>query len=115
MSIWLLEKCCNRKSAGYLFHNYDECKFYQAQYGGVIHSIQQIEDLSKVVEKSPLGLDDGIEEDTTCTSCFKFEQVGDPYFVLVMKAEKQLKTAFVISKSFYFRATTISSWKPTTA
>ena len=69
VSIGLLEKCHNRKSSGHLFHNYDECKFYQAQYGGVIHSTQQIADLSKVVEKSPLGLDDGIEEDTTCTSC----------------------------------------------
>ena len=56
--------------------------------------MQQIADLSKVVEQSELGLDDGIEGDTTCVSCFKFEQVGDPIFVLVLKAEKQLRNGF---------------------
>ena len=90
----LLDKCFNRKSVGYLFFNYDECKFYQAHHGGTIHSVQQIADLSKVVERSELGLDDGIEGDTTCVSCFKFEQVGDPIFVLVLKAEKQLRNGF---------------------
>jgi hypothetical protein len=94
VNIGLLEKCFNRKSVGYLFFNYDECKFYQAQHGGTIHSVQQIADLSKVVERSELGLDDGIEGDTTCVSCFKFEQVGDPIFVLVLKAEKQLRNGF---------------------
>ena len=42
VNIGLLEKCSNKKSVGYLFQDYEECKFYQAQYGGVIHSIQKI-------------------------------------------------------------------------
>jgi len=108
VNIGMLEKCYNRKSVGYLFHDYNECKFYQAQYGGSIHSIQQIADLSTVMEKSPLGLDDGLEGDTTCTSCYKFEEVGEPYFVLVLKADKQLKNGFRLSKSYCFKAITTS-------
>ena len=61
VNIGLLEKGYNRKSVGYLFHDYEECKYYQAQYGGVIHSIQKIEDVSEIFERSPLGLDDDIE------------------------------------------------------
>ena len=41
VNIGLLEKCSNKKSVGYLFQDYDECKFHQAQYGGSIHSIQK--------------------------------------------------------------------------
>ena len=43
VNIGLLEKCYNRKSMGYLFQDYAECKFYQAQFGGTIHCTQQIE------------------------------------------------------------------------
>ena len=66
---------------------------------------------SKVVERSELGLDGGLNGDTTCTSCFKFEQVGSPVFVLVLKAEKPLKNGFryikellLQSHNFQFRA-----------
>jgi hypothetical protein len=94
VNIGLLEKCYNRKSVGYLFSSYDECKFHQAQYGGSIHTIQKIEDVSTVLDKSPLGLDDGIDETAGQVVSFKFEQVGDPYYVLVLKAEKQLRNGF---------------------
>ena len=40
VNIGLLEKCSNKKSVGYLFQELSECKFDNAQYGGVIHSIQ---------------------------------------------------------------------------
>jgi hypothetical protein len=30
VNIGLLEKCSNKKSTGYRFQDYDECKFYQA-------------------------------------------------------------------------------------
>ena len=42
VNIGLLEKCSNKKSNGFLFQDYEECKFYQAQYGGTIHSIQKL-------------------------------------------------------------------------
>ncbi len=61
VNIGLLEKCSNKKSVGYLFQDFDECRFYQAQCGGVIHSIQKIQDVSEVLERSPLGLDDDID------------------------------------------------------
>jgi len=93
VNIGLLEKGFNRKSVGYLFHDYEECKYYQAQYGGVIHSIQKIEDVSEIFERSPLGLDEGIEVTGPVIS-YKFEHRGDPYFVLVLKAEKQLRNGF---------------------
>ena len=80
VNIGLLEKCSNKKSTGYLFQDYDECKFYQAQYGGVIHSIQKIEDVSEILERSPLGLDDDCEMIGSIVS-FKFVYCGDPYFV----------------------------------
>ncbi len=94
VNIGLLEKGYNRKSNGHLFQDYAECKFYQSQHGGDIHCVQKIADLSSVFEKSPLGLDDGLDVPTECTSCFKYEHVGDPYYVLVFKAEKQLKNGF---------------------
>ena len=93
VNIGLLEKCSNKKSVGYLFQDFDECKFYQAQHGGVIHSIQQIEDVSEVLERSPLGLDDDIDMVGSVIS-YKFVQRGDPYFVLVLKAEKRLRNGF---------------------
>jgi len=56
------------------------------------------------MDKSPLGLDDGLEGETTCTSCYKFENVGEPYFVLVLKAEKQLKNGFRFTKELLLQA-----------
>ena len=67
-------------------------------------SVQQIADLSTVMEKSPLGLDDGLEGETTRTSCYKFEEVGEPYFVLVLKADKQLKNGFRFVKELLLQA-----------
>ena len=93
VNIGLLEKGQNRKSVGYLFQDLAECKYHQAQYGGTIHMIQQIKDVSTVVERSDMGLDDDIE---LCgpTITTKFESHGEPYYVLVLKAEKQLKNGF---------------------
>ena len=93
VNIGLLEKCFNKKSTGFLFHDYDECKFYQAQCGGVIHSVQRIEDVSEVFERSPLGLDDGVDMIGPIVHV-KFEHRGSPYFVLVLKAERQLRNGF---------------------
>ena len=93
VNIGLLEKGYNRKSVGYLFHDYEECKYYQAQYGGAIHSIQKIEDVSEIFERSPLGLDDDIETTGPVIS-YKFVHQGSPYFILVLKAEKQLRNGF---------------------
>ena len=93
VNIGLLEKGYNEKSVGYLFHDYEECKYYQAQYGGVIHSIQKIEDVSEIFERSPLGLDDDIETTGPVIS-YKFVHRGSPYFILVLKAEKQLRNGF---------------------
>ncbi len=84
VNIGLLEKCSNTKSVGYLFQDYDECKFYRAQYGGVIHSIQKIEDVSEILERSPFGLDDGIDMMGPFISV-KFGHRGDPYFGFTFK------------------------------
>ena len=88
-----MEKCLNKKSIGYLFQDFDECQFYQAQYGGVIHAIQKIEDVSEVLERSPLGLDDDCDMVGSIVS-YKFVQTGSPYYVLVLKAEKRLRNGF---------------------
>jgi hypothetical protein len=44
----MLEKGYNKKSSGHLFQDYNECKFYQSQFGGVIHSIQQMKGIEEV-------------------------------------------------------------------
>jgi hypothetical protein len=93
VNIGLLEKCSNKKTIGYLFQDFDECKFYQSQYGGVIHAIQKIEDVSEVLERSPLGLDDDCDMVGSIVS-YKFVQKGCPYYVLVLKAEKRLRNGF---------------------
>ena len=58
-----------------------------------MHQIQKIEDKCIVYDKSPLGLDYGLENLGPVES-WNFEQVGEPCFVLVMKAEKQLRNGF---------------------
>jgi hypothetical protein len=73
-----------------LFQDYEECKYYQAQYGGSVHSIQKIDDASEVFERSPLGLDAGCDVIRPGVSV-KFEHRGNSYFVLVLQAEKQLR------------------------
>ena len=93
VNIGLLEKGMNRRSAGYLFKDLAECNYFQAQHGGVVHRIQEIEDHCVVYDKSPLGLDDGIDNIKPSES-WSFEQVGEPCYVLVMKAEKQLRNGF---------------------
>ena len=67
----------------FLFQDYEECKYYQAQYGGATHSVQRIEDVSEVFERSPLGLDDNFDMVGPVVSV-KFEHRGSPYFVLVL-------------------------------
>jgi len=93
VNIGLLEKSFNRKSVGDIFQDLAECKFYQAQYGGVIHSIQQIEHVKTIHEASPDGLDDGVEPCGDVVD-IKFATQGDPYHVLVIKNERQLKNGF---------------------
>jgi hypothetical protein len=89
----MLEKCFNERSSGFLFQDYTECKFYQSQHGGSIHSVQKIEDVSTVLQQSSLGLDDGLEEVGPSVEV-KFEHRGSPYFVLVLKAESQVRNGF---------------------
>ena len=93
VNIGLLEKGMNRRTAGYLFKDLTECHHFQAQHGGVVHRIQKVEDKCIVYDKSPLGLDDGLEILGPVVS-WNFEQVGEPCFVLVMNAEKQLRNGF---------------------
>ncbi len=90
VNIGFLEKGMSRRSAGYLFKDLAGCNYFQAQHGGVGHRIQKIEDKCIVYDKSPLGPDDGIENVKPVES-WEFEQVGEPCYVLVMKAEKQLR------------------------
>ena len=58
-----------------------------------MHRIQKIEDRCIVYDRSPLGLDDGVDMIGKVES-WKFEQVGEPCYVLVMKAEKQMRNGF---------------------
>ncbi len=59
----------------------------------MIHSIRKIEDVSEIFERSPLGLDDDIDATGPVIS-YKFVHQGSPYFILVLKAEKQLRNGF---------------------
>jgi len=93
VNIGLLEKSFNRKSAGYLFQDLDEAKYYQAQYGGNVHMLQKIEHVKTICEASPLGLDDGIQNLTPIESV-KFRCAGIPFYVLVLQAQAQLKNGF---------------------
>ncbi len=99
VNIGLLEKWFNKKSVGFLFQDYEECKYYKAQYGGAIHSVQRIEAVSELFERSLLGLDDGVDVVGPVVSV-KFEHRGSPYFVLVLKAEKQLRSGVRDTKEF---------------
>jgi hypothetical protein len=113
VNIGLLENGQNRKSAGYLFQDLAECKYHQGQYGGTIHMIQQIKDVSTLVEKLIWGLDDDVE-DLDPTISTKFEAHGNPYFVLVLKAERQLKNGFRYINELSCKAIILNSYKLTT-
>jgi len=102
VNIGLLKKGQNRKSVGHLFHDLAECRYHQAQYGGSIHCIQQIKDVSEILEKCDLGLDDGIENPRPIIRT-KFESHGNPYYVLVLKAERQLRNGFRYIKELLFQ------------
>ena len=82
-----------KKSVGFLFQDYEECKYYQAQYGGATHSVHRIEDVSEILERSLLGLDDCVDVIAPIVHV-KFEHRGSPYFVLVLKAEKTAPKRF---------------------
>ena len=77
VNIGLLEKGMNRRTAGYLLKDLTECNHFQAQHGGVVHRIQKIRDRCIVYDKSPLGLDEGIDMIGKVES-WKFEHVGEP-------------------------------------
>jgi hypothetical protein len=90
VNIGLLEKCFNRKSRGYLFQDLAECQYYQARMEGSIHVLSTIEAIEEVMD---LGLDDGL--DSTPIASFRFKDSDKaPLYVLVMKAESQLKNGF---------------------
>ena len=55
--------------------------------------IQQVRDVSTVLKKSDLGLDDGVDHVTPVVKT-NLEPFGDPYFVLVLKGERHLKNGF---------------------
>ena len=59
----------------------------------MVHRTQKIEDHCVVYDRSPLGIDEGVG-DMKPIEHWSFEQVGDPYYVLVTKAEKQLRNGF---------------------
>ena len=89
VNIGLLEKCFNRKSRGYLFEDLAECQYYQAKMGGAIHLLTMIEDVEELID---LGLDDGIA--STPIASYRIQDTDKSLYVLVMKAECQLKNGF---------------------
>lgn len=61
VNIGLLGKGMNCRTAGYLFKDLTEWNHFQALHGGVVHRMQKTEDRCIVYDKSPQGIDDGIE------------------------------------------------------
>ena len=90
VNIGLLEKCFNRKTRGHLFQDLAECQYYQAKMGGAIHMLNMIE---TVEETNDLGLDDGLDSQPI-TSYSLRNSDKPPLYVLVLKAESQLKNGF---------------------
>ena len=90
VNIGLLEKGLNKKTKAYLFHDLTECKHFQAQLGGTIHMIQKIADVSSIVD-DPFGLDFGIQ---STSLVYRYEEVGAPFYVLALKAERKLENGF---------------------
>ena len=91
VNIGLLEKCFNRKSRGYLFQDLAECQYYQTKMGGDIHALHALEDIEELMD---LGLDDGLDEDSQPLTSYKVSKAKKTLFVLVLKAESQLKNGF---------------------
>ena len=101
VNIGLLEKCFNKVSRGYLFQDKAECQHYQAILGGTMHVIQKIEERVEVKPFFDHGLDYGIEpldppsdDEAEELTSHLFVTVGAPLYVLVRKAQQQLKNGF---------------------
>ena len=101
VNIGLLEKCFNKVSRGYLFQDKAECQHYQAILGGTMHVIQKIEERVEVKPFFDHGLDYGIEpldppsdDEAEELTSHLFMTVGAPLYVLVRKAQQQLKNGF---------------------
>ena len=89
VNIGLLEKCFNKKSKGYLFRDKSECQHYQAKIGGTIHVVSKIEDCVNLWVST--DLDEGIPE---LVDRHLFKQVGEPFYVLVLNAQTQLRNGY---------------------
>ncbi len=81
LTVGLFEKCVSQKTAGFLFQDYEVCKYDQAQHRGSVHSVKKLEDVSEIIERSPVGLDDGFDMVGPVVSV-KIEFRGSLYFIL---------------------------------
>ena len=95
----MLEKCYNRRTISYIFEDLSECRHYQANYGGIICSLQRVENRIEVLPLNYYGhdkqaLQECISDVKNTIESHVFKAVGNIKYILVLKAEKQLVNGF---------------------
>ena len=86
----MLEKGINKKQRSFIFSTYEECKYYQAQYGGEISVIRQYEEKTTSYN-SPL--DAGIKDPDIFWSV-ECVQTGGVLYILNISASASLTNGF---------------------
>ena len=88
----LLESHINNNSKSFIFDNYNDCKFYQAKYGGIIHQIKQYEE--KRAETAITPLDAGIEGLEETTPKIEYHETDTTLYVLNIYAQADMTNGF---------------------
>ena len=86
----LLEMHINKNSKSFIFDTYNDCKYYQAKYGGIIHQIQQYEE-RRYEYVSPL--DEGITP-LAPTMKVEFVETDKTLYVLNIYAQADMTNGF---------------------
>ena len=86
----LLEQHINKNSKSFIFDTYNDCKFYQAKYGGLIHNIKQYEErASECLNNLDWDLDEA-----EATQTVEYVETGREIFVLNLCVQADMRNGF---------------------
>ncbi len=87
----LLESHINKNSKSFIFDNYNDCKFYQAKFGGIIHQIKQYEEKHA---EAINPLDAGIEGLGETAEKVEYQETDTTLYVLNIYAQADMTNGF---------------------
>ena len=81
----LLEKSNNKKQQSYIYDTIEEAYHYQAQYGGIVNTLQRYEETEVELDRNPIDIgiedDDDEEPSTNHYIVTEMNKKGDPLYI----------------------------------